>query len=197
MAAAREKFESEEAFLKAVTSLSRMTQQEISEIGDNQEKVWEVFQAKYVSFFPLEWSLHIFRKYVEYGMRKFIRNGYDRMEFRISRMNLVEYDEEGYVVKEHGQRKFMETVDEAYERVRKDHPDFSLGVIFVGLKFRPLEETEAKLTTVLEHKWEKTVGIDFAQQEDPSGSLKRYDEVADKVLAKFPYQEIRKVYHAG
>ena len=110
---------------------------------------------------------------------------------------MVEYDEEGYVVKEHGQRKFMETVDEAYERVRKDHPDFSLGVIFVGLKFRPLEETEAKLTTVLEHKWEKTVGIDFAQQEDPSGSLKRYDEVADKVLAKFPYQEIRKIYHAG
>ena len=80
----------------------------------------------------------------------------------------------------------METVDEVYEGVRKDHPNFSLGVIFVGLKFRPLEETEAKLTTALEHKWEKVVGIDFAQQEDPSGSLKRYDEVADMVLPSSP-----------
>ena len=70
-------------------------------------------------------------------------------------------------------------------------------MIFVGLKFRPLEETEAKLTTALSHKWEKAVGIDFAQEEDPTGSLKRFDEVADKVLAKFPYQEIKKVYHAG
>ena len=101
MTAARGKFESEEAFLKAVTSLTRMTQQEISEIGDSQEKVWEVFEKKYVSFFPLGWSLHISRKYVEYAMRKFIRNGYDRVEFRVSRMNLTEYDEEGYVVKQH------------------------------------------------------------------------------------------------
>ena len=33
----------------------------------------------------------------------------------------------------------MELMDEAYESVKKDHPDFSLGVVFFGLKFIPLE----------------------------------------------------------
>ena len=41
------------------------------------------------------------------------------------------------------------------------------------------------------------MGIDFVQEEDPYGSLKPYDEVADKVLAKFPGTKVRKVYHAG
>ena len=35
MEAAREKFESEEAFLKVVTGLTRLTQQDIAEIGDS------------------------------------------------------------------------------------------------------------------------------------------------------------------
>ena len=84
--------------------------------------MWKIFQVKYVNFFPLEWSLHIFREYVEYAMRKLIRNGYDRVEFRVSRTNLIEYDEDGHVIKEHGEKKFIETLDEVYERVRKDFP---------------------------------------------------------------------------
>jgi adenosine deaminase len=50
---------------------------------------------------------------------------------------------------------------------------------------------------VLEQQWDKTVGIDFVQEEDRSGSQEPYDAIANKVLAKFPDLDIKKVYHAG
>ena len=53
------------------------------------------------------------------------------------------------------------------------------------------------LTTALEQRWDKTIGIDFVQQEDPYGDQAPYDIIADKVLAKFPDLDIKKVYHVG
>lgn len=53
------------------------------------------------------------------------------------------------------------------------------------------------LTNVLQYRWPRTIGIDFVQQEDPYGDQKPYDDVANKVLAKFPDLDIKKVYHVG
>ena len=46
-------------------------------------------------------------------------------------------------------------------------------------------------------KWDKIVGIDFVQQEDPNGSQEPYDQVANKILEMYPEQNLKKVYHAG
>ena len=35
----------------------------------------------------------------------------------------------------HDEKVFMETVDEAYNEVKKDHPELTVGFIFFGLKF--------------------------------------------------------------
>lgn len=59
------------------------------------------------------------------------------------------------------------------------------------------EDNIKLLSNALEKKWPKTVGIDFVQQEDPFGSQVPYDHVANTVLAKFPDQDIKKVYHVG
>lgn len=45
--------------------------------------------------------------------------------------------------------------------------------------------------------WDKTLGFDLVQEEDAFGSLKSYDEVVSKVLAKHPHLNYKKVYHAG
>lgn len=45
--------------------------------------------------------------------------------------------------------------------------------------------------------WDKTIGLDFVQEEDPYGSIDKYDRVADKVLMNFPHLPYKKVYHAG
>lgn len=53
------------------------------------------------------------------------------------------------------------------------------------------------MSKVCELRWSKTVGIDFVQEEDPYGSLSKYDAVADKVLMKYPDLDYKKCYHAG
>ena len=53
------------------------------------------------------------------------------------------------------------------------------------------------MTTALEQRWDKTIGIDFVQQEDPYGDQAPYDVIADRVLAKFTDLDIKKVYHVG
>ena len=108
-----------------------------------------------------------------------------------------EYDEKGNVVSAHPEKKFMEVFDQAYEEVKNDYPFLTVGFIFFGLKMFEPELNEKILTTALEQEWSKTIGIDFVQQEDPWGCIKKYDEVANKVLAKFPNQNIKKVYHVG
>lgn len=44
-------------------------------------------------------------------MRKYIKNGYDRVEFRTLLVRLKEYDADGNLVKEHEEKKFMELLD--------------------------------------------------------------------------------------
>lgn len=53
------------------------------------------------------------------------------------------------------------------------------------------------LKKVLSLKWRLTIGIDFVQEEEPHGSLEPYDRIADRVLAEFPDQNVKKCYHAG
>jgi hypothetical protein len=65
---------------------------------------------------------------------KYIKNGYDRIEFRAFLARLKEYDNEGKVVKEHDEKMFMDAFDEVYAEVRKEHPHFSAGFVFFGLK---------------------------------------------------------------
>jgi adenosine deaminase len=45
--------------------------------------------------------------------------------------------------------------------------------------------------------WDKTIGLDFVQEEDLFGSLEEYDPIIDKVLARHPHLDYKKVYHAG
>jgi len=65
---------------------------------------------------------------------KYIRNGYDRIEFRAFLAQLKEYDQEGNIVKDHDEKMFMDAFDEVYNEVRKENPTFSAGFVFFGLK---------------------------------------------------------------
>jgi hypothetical protein len=92
---------------------------------------------------------------------------------------------------------YMDAFDEVYNEVKKDHPDFTVGFIFFGLKIFNAEQNEALFTKICELNWDKTIGLDFVQQEDYFAPLENYDPIIDKVLAKFPHLEYKKVYHAG
>jgi len=66
---------------------------------------------------------------------------------------------------------FMDAFDEVYNEVKKEHPHFTVGFIFFGLKFFSPQLNEEILTKVCELNWDKTIGYDFVQQEDQFGSL--------------------------
>lgn len=68
---------------------------------------------------------HIFEKY--------LKNQYDRLEWRALLVKLYEYDEKGNLIKTHDERKFTEAIDEVYNDLKKEYPDFTLGVVFFGL----------------------------------------------------------------
>lgn len=126
-----------------------------------------------------------------------MHNGYDRIEFRALLSQLNEYDAEGNLVKTHEERKYIETFDEAFEEAKKECPTLTAGVIWFGLKVFSDEMNEAIFTKVCDYNWDKTIGFDFVQQEDLYGELDSYDKCVDRVLAKYPHLNYKKVYHAG
>lgn len=54
-----------------------------------------------MNFFVIYLSLHIFKKYINHVLLKYIRNGYDRIEFRAFLSQLNEYDQNGNLIKTH------------------------------------------------------------------------------------------------
>lgn len=59
------------------------------------------------------------------------------------------------------------------------------------------EDNEALFDKICQLNWDKTIGLDFVQQEDAFGSLELYDPIIDKVLNRYPHLDYKKVYHAG
>jgi hypothetical protein len=37
-----------------------------------------------------------------------------------------------------------------------------------------------------ELNWNKTIGVDFVQEEDPYGSIAKYNNIVDKMFVKYP-----------
>lgn len=146
---------------------------------------------------PIILTLHFFKPYLKHVMNKFINNGYDRIELRATIGNLVEYDENGKLVKKHEYEKYIEVASEAIEEIQVEHPEFDVGFIFAGLKKNSDEGNEKMFTKICELNWKKTVGFDFVQEEAKYGSLERYNNIVDKVLRKFPHLDYKKIYHAG
>ncbi len=56
----------------------------------------------------------VFSRYCEYILRKYIKNGYDRVEFRALLIRLKEYDKEGNFISEHDDKAFADTFDAVY-----------------------------------------------------------------------------------
>jgi hypothetical protein len=80
--------------------------------ADKEVKFWVLFEKKIVTFFTVLFTLHHFRSYMKYVCEKFIKNGYDRIEFRSMTSQLTEYDTEGNLVQVHPERKYLEVLDE-------------------------------------------------------------------------------------
>lgn len=84
---------------------------EMKKYAGNQKEIWDAFEIKISNFFPIYFSLHIFKKYFKYILIKYIKNGYSRVEFRAMLCKLNEYDINGKLIKVHEEKKFMDTVD--------------------------------------------------------------------------------------
>lgn len=197
MEAEREQHADEAAFTKFVSSLTMLNREELLTLSFAQKEMWERFEEKISNFFPIFFALHIFKKYTRHTMLKYIRNGYDRLEFRAFLAQLTEYDSHGNLLKTHSEEAFLRAVDEVYEEVRRDHPNFTVGFVFFGLKFFSPQQNEELFVKICELNWDKTIGLDFVQQEDMFGPLEDYDPIVDRVLARYPHLDYKKVYHAG
>ena len=68
--------------IKFVSNLTMLQREELQVVSGNQHDFWVLFEEKIGNFFILVFALHIFKKYVRHVLLKYIRNGYERIEFR-------------------------------------------------------------------------------------------------------------------
>lgn len=78
-----------------------ITHKEMLEIAGIAKLFWVPFEEKILRFMKLIQVVHIFRKYSDFVLRKFYKNGYSRIEFRALLWELSEHDSEGNLVKVH------------------------------------------------------------------------------------------------
>lgn len=68
--------------VKTVANLTMLSKEELLVVSGNQHDFWVLFEEKIGNFFILVLALHIFKKYVRHVLLKYIKNGYERIEFR-------------------------------------------------------------------------------------------------------------------
>lgn len=51
------------------------------------------------------------------------------------------------------------------------YPDFTAGFVFFGLKVFTEKQNEELFDKICKLNWDKTIGLDFVQEEDLFGSL--------------------------
>jgi hypothetical protein len=186
MAQAKEKFPHEEDFVKAIAGISLFTEKEIEKICKDEIGAWGIFSKKISNSAILLHSSHIFPKFIKHVLRKFIANGYSRVEFRTELIRLSRYDQEGNFVEKLPYAAFTHLLDETFNEIAKEYPAFSVGFIFCLKKSSTPEEIEISLERICNLNWSRAVGIDFAQEEDLYGSIERYNKIVDTVLSRHP-----------
>lgn len=69
-----------------------LNREELMVLSYVQKEMWDCFEQKIGNFFPIYFSLHIFKNYIRHLLLKYIQNGYERIEFRAFLSTLNEYD---------------------------------------------------------------------------------------------------------
>jgi hypothetical protein len=62
-----------------IAHLTMITPEEMFEVAGNAKLFWIPFEEKIMRFMTLIQTAHIFKKYSDFVLRKFYRNGYDRI----------------------------------------------------------------------------------------------------------------------
>ena len=88
-----------------------LLKEELETMSFVQGDMWNRFESKIGNFFVLVFTLDIFKKYTKHILLKYIKNGYDRVEFRALLTKLNEYDENGKFIKEHDEKMYMDAFD--------------------------------------------------------------------------------------
>ena len=78
----RKEYKSEEELARFLLGLTGLTKEEMLAVAGDADKFWAPFEEKITRFNVLLSVKDIFQKYSEHVLRKYIANGYDRVEFR-------------------------------------------------------------------------------------------------------------------
>lgn len=95
----RKMYKKEEDFLAAISKITIFDAEELKMICRGKDNdAWNLFEKKSSNSTVLIYSRHLFTAYVKHMLRKFIRNGYQRVEFRAELLKLSLYDAHGKFV---------------------------------------------------------------------------------------------------
>jgi hypothetical protein len=98
MEQARGRFAREEEFVEAIAGITLLTAGEIGKICREEATAWQLMAKKVSNSATLLYASHIFPKFIRHVLRKFIANGYSRVEFRAELLRLSRYDSQGNFV---------------------------------------------------------------------------------------------------
>lgn len=76
---ARKMYKSDQDFLVALSGITLFTKDELKDTNRDMKATWSLFEKKVTATQILYHSKSIFMAYVKYVLRKFIRNGYQRV----------------------------------------------------------------------------------------------------------------------
>lgn len=94
-----------------MVGITTFTDESYEDAKRNKPETWSIFEKKSANLGTLVYSKDIFKKYVKHVVKKFINNGYQRVEFRSILKKLTNYDEKGNFLGKLPESEFAECFD--------------------------------------------------------------------------------------
>lgn len=104
-------YKREEDFIHALASITIFTAEEMVEVCKDKVAAWGLFEKKVSNTAVLLSARHIFVAFVKHILRKFIKNGYQRVEFRAELTRLTVYGPQGQFIGQLPESGYSEAFD--------------------------------------------------------------------------------------
>ena len=153
-----------DGWLHKIVNLTCLNEQDLKAANYERSEIWKLFEYKIIAPAKILVITDIFEKYTRHILRKYKKNGYQRIQFRFAYRKFKIYDQEGRYQRDLDSKEFFKFYQKILDEETNHDSERFFGWIECGYKFKEDAFTQSHFRVMCEADWKLLIGFDFVNE---------------------------------